>query len=339
MCSTIIFGDNRNQYFAQNYDFSRDHGLIATNLRGTKKSNGVDIPGKVVSWTVKFGSVTINQFSLEFPVSGMNEAGLVIALMWHDEGDFGDGENVQRLNELQWIQYQLDNYSTVVEVIEGLSRIRPERGPIPLHYSILDANGDHVLVEFINGEPLLHENTAFPILTNSSYKTCLSAAQNALGAPDELGNSVGRFVRLYSMLNSSTDAPTENKGFEYLDAVNAASIDEQGFPWNQNQNDTVTAWSVVFNPMKKSLQIKTNQNSAIREMHLADINFDADGRYQLLDVHAGEAGDLTSMLEDYTKEKNHRLLSASVPTLGLPDTVADELAQVVDGLYMTRAMG
>jgi len=169
MCSTIIFTHSGQTCFAENYDFSHDDGLIATNLRGTRKTNGADSCDKTISWTVKYGSVTFNQLSLELPVSGMNEAGLVIALMWHDEGDFGDSESFKRLHGLQWIQYQLDNFKTIAEVEQGLQTIRPERGPVSLHFTVLDAQGDSALIEFFGDEISVYRNVEFPILTNNSY--------------------------------------------------------------------------------------------------------------------------------------------------------------------------
>lgn len=108
MCSTIIFGANSHKYLAENYDHSLDHGLVGVNLRGTVKENGRKPGDRSIRWRVKYGSVTFNQFSLELPVSGMNEKGLAVALMWHAEGDFGTDERYSRLSALQWIQYQLD---------------------------------------------------------------------------------------------------------------------------------------------------------------------------------------------------------------------------------------
>jgi len=54
----------------------------------------------------------------------MNERGLAVALMWHDEGDVGLDGTYSRLSELQWIQYQLDNFQNIAEVVQGLDTIR-----------------------------------------------------------------------------------------------------------------------------------------------------------------------------------------------------------------------
>lgn len=124
MCSTVVYGNNAQKYLAENYDFTQDHGLVAVNLKGTQKENGRQPGEKALSWSVKYGSITFNQFSLELPVSGMNERGLAVALMWHDEGDVGLDGTYSRLSELQWIQYQLDNFQNIAEVVQGLDTIR-----------------------------------------------------------------------------------------------------------------------------------------------------------------------------------------------------------------------
>jgi hypothetical protein len=47
----------------------------------------------------------------EFPHGGMNEKGLVVELMWLSETGYPAADNRAGMNELQWIQYQLDNCS------------------------------------------------------------------------------------------------------------------------------------------------------------------------------------------------------------------------------------
>lgn len=148
-----------------------------------------------VEWVVKYGNITFNQFSLEMPVSGMNEAGLAVALMWHEEGDCGIDERYLRLSSLQWIQYQLDNFKNIDEVVEGLQVIRPEQGPMPLHFMLLDSHGDCLIVEFIGGELVLQKNADYPIVTNTSCEKCIEALTRSEGDVYEiLGNSVGWFV-------------------------------------------------------------------------------------------------------------------------------------------------
>lgn len=341
MCSTIIFNADGRKCLAENYDYFLDHGLIGINLRGTRKSNGQSAIDQLVDWVVKYGSITFNQFSLEMPVSGMNEAGLVVALMWHEEGNFGTDSKYLRLSSLQWIQFQLDNYKTIGEVVVGIRSIRPEQGPIPLHYMLLDSHGDSLIVEFIDGELVSYENPNYPILTNTSYVTCLAASNEGQdGVERPLGNSVGRFVHLHRQLSNFNDEGAPDVGFRFLDSVSQSSKDDsrEAFPWASYENDTVTAWSIVFDPAQGSVLLKTDRNKTIRELPLNEVDFDAGNDYQVMDINAGTTGSALPFFEPYSKEKNQTILRLTAPAIGFPEEVLQEIVEAVDYLYRERRM-
>jgi len=337
MCSTIIFGDGEHKFLAENYDYVLDHGLVSTHQKGTKKSNGQLNERKAVYWSVKFGSITFSQLSLELPVSGMNEAGLAIALMWHDGGDCGDSEKYRRLNSLQWIQYQLDNFATIDEVIECLQTIRPEPGPVPLHYNLLDARGNSLAVEFEGGELVLHKNVEFPILTNTGYRASIEAV-NRSDDRRLTENSLGRFNRLYKQLSSLEVDLTVQTGFNLLDSVNQVSSNTGSFPWSSYDNETTTVWSIVFDPVNQVIHLKTNVNEAVREFRLSDFSFDAAADYLTMDIHNITTAPIVKNFRAYTKEDNYNILRLAAPAVNLPDQVIGELADTVDFLYRNRRM-
>ncbi|MEZ4900582.1 MAG: linear amide C-N hydrolase [Spirosomataceae bacterium] len=86
------------------------------------------------------------------PFGGMNEQGLAIEMLWLDYTTYFHTPNNPYLNELEWIQYQLDNYATVVEVVAHLNQlsIQPFKGKI--HFIIADADGHSVVIEHIGGK-------------------------------------------------------------------------------------------------------------------------------------------------------------------------------------------
>lgn len=342
MCSTIIFNIGSRKCLAENYDYVLDHGLVGTNLRGTKKTNGRGVADGSIEWSVKYGSITFNQFSLEMPVSGMNEAGLVVALMWHEEGDYGVDDQYLRMSSLQWIQYQLDNFERIDEVVVGLQSIHPEQGPIPLHFMLLDSYGDCLIVEFIDGELVLRKNVNYPILTNTSYDKCITASEHSESHDLEtLGNSMGRFVHLYRQLSIRQDEDNSAAiGFKFLDSVSQTknSNDVKSFPWAELENETMTAWSIVFDPVRKSIMFKTDKNRTIRKLSLDEWNFDVTTTYQVADINAGVAGDMTPFFESYSIDRNHAIIKLAAPVVGLPDEAIEGLAEAVDYLYRERRM-
>ncbi len=119
-CTTFSFtAKDETVVFGRNFDFPVGIGHIEINKRNLRKKSFVQPPEKTFEWVSKYGSITFNQAGKEFPYGGINEAGLVIELMWHREAVYPEKDNRYGLSELQWIQYQLDNSETVKEVIRS----------------------------------------------------------------------------------------------------------------------------------------------------------------------------------------------------------------------------
>ena len=85
---------------------------------------------KPASWVSRYGSVTFNQYGREFPNGGMNEAGLVVELMWLDDTTYPATDGRPALDCLEWIQYQLDTAATLSDHRLRLRRVPGDRsGP------------------------------------------------------------------------------------------------------------------------------------------------------------------------------------------------------------------
>ena len=80
-CTTFCLRDDGRILFGKNYDWNVGDGLLVVNQRGIARQ--ADMPDdRPASWVSRYGSVTFNQYGRDFPSGGMNEAGLVIELMW-----------------------------------------------------------------------------------------------------------------------------------------------------------------------------------------------------------------------------------------------------------------
>src|SRR4029078_10666679 len=77
-CTTFCMSGAGEVLYGRNYDFEIGQGYVMTNRRGVVKHS----TGGLLAWTSRYGSITFNQWGREFPMDGMNEKGLVIALMW-----------------------------------------------------------------------------------------------------------------------------------------------------------------------------------------------------------------------------------------------------------------
>jgi len=119
-CTTFCLDKGGELLFGKNEDWMVKDCFVVINKRGVKKSALKGYTkgfGQPASWTSKYGSITFNQHGREFPTGGMNEAGLVVESMLIEVSEYPEPDSRPYINFQQWQQYQLDNFSSVEEVI------------------------------------------------------------------------------------------------------------------------------------------------------------------------------------------------------------------------------
>lgn len=202
-CSTFVLQKGGKLLFGRNFDFFTGNGAIVINPRGLAKTALV-LPGEnPAKWTAQYGSVTFNQVGRELPMGGMNEAGLVVEMMWHFTAGYPAPDARPALMELQWIQYQLDNCATIADVARSLEAVRITPMGSRVHFLILERGGRAAAVEFINGKSFFYSGKDLPVtaLTNMSYAECLAARAGfqGFGGTKALATTISdpdRFVTL-----------------------------------------------------------------------------------------------------------------------------------------------
>jgi hypothetical protein len=127
-------------WVGQNYDAHLGHGGVLLNPQGRIKT-GLRLfdTDQTVSWTARYSSLTFNQIALDHPISGINEKGLlVIAVQNYGEGD-PKADHGPTLNEFQWLQYQLDSYASLAELLDHLPEVGISSFSGDWHYLACDA--------------------------------------------------------------------------------------------------------------------------------------------------------------------------------------------------------
>ncbi len=171
-CTTFVLRQGNHIVFGRNLDWITGSGLIMTNPRYLQKTALIDVSQNPITWTSKYGSITFNQVGRDLPYGGMNEAGLVVEHMTLDETVYPSDDNRHTISACQWIQYQLDNYSTVEEVIKSDTLLRIIDPGSKIHFLVCDKAGNVVSIEFINGKMVYHTGKDLPVevLANSNYE-------------------------------------------------------------------------------------------------------------------------------------------------------------------------
>src|SRR5689334_21028972 len=77
-CTTFCMTVDGRVVFGANYDWDVRNGRVMVNKRLVSRESLTQRPAH---WTSRYASITFNQYGRDFPTGGMNEAGLVVALM------------------------------------------------------------------------------------------------------------------------------------------------------------------------------------------------------------------------------------------------------------------
>ena len=260
-CTTFSLDHGGQPVFGRNLDWFVGDGLVIINKRGVEKTALADSYNRdnLLSWTSKYGSVTFNQHGREFPLGGMNEAGLIVESMVLEDTEYPAPDSRPEVQTLQWVQYQLDNFSTIEEVISGQSQIRIREIADPgLHFLVCDRMGNCATIEFIGKKAVYHTKETMPVkaLTNSKYAETISHwEKNSIPQPDKY-KTVGRFVRAANMVKNydpkTTKAPIDY-AFDILDNV---------------AHHTYTQWRIVYDVKNLSVFFRTLENQNIRYFSL-----------------------------------------------------------------------
>ena len=266
-CTSFLVSDDKRPIMGKSYDWDLGHGMVVVNQRGMKKTGlaawATDRPP---TWTAQYGSVTFYQYGQEFPVGGINEAGLAVEVLWHFSAEYPEPDARPSLNELQWIQYQLDNYASVKEMIAHADEIRVAGLYALVHYMAVDQQNHSASFSYIDGKLVINEDVL--AITNTTLSESRRYLPKFTGVSGKIisipkgKNSLDRFVIARSMLAAGDrpDAVNEPVGFAFsiLDAVKTPDY---------------TQWQIVYDLASREIHFRTAVNQRLRRIRLAAFNF------------------------------------------------------------------
>lgn len=313
-CTTFVLKDSSQIVFGRNFDFNVGSGFVVNNPKGISKYALVSNEDNVMRWTSKFGSVTFNQFGREFPYEGMNEKGLVVALMILSKTKYPEIDNRKATSPLQWIQYQLDVASTVDEVIASDSFLRISKElPIGIHFLVCDASGKAATIEFVEGKMIYHVDKQLPIplLTNNTYDESISYLRqfDIMGGekPVQWNNfydidwkqDVTLSVnQLFAVAAKKLNKPNSSLNLvgKAFDALQAVTVNDH------------TQWSVVFDISNKKIYFKNAKREETINLNFTDFDFESNGKVEILDIQSATSVNTMSQLKLYTPEINREYI-------------------------------
>jgi len=284
-------------------------GIVFVNKRGAFKMGRTlnemmfKEVGKVsnLNWISRYGSVTFNNFGKDLPDGGMNEAGFYIWEM-NENPQYPVGDSLYSLSQMGWMQYLLDNCSTVQEALEVTKNF--EIDGWGWHYLLADKTGDCASLFFKEGKMKVNRGSEMPVkgLFNTPYEREMEVAryyENFGGLYKvELDNpKVPRFVKTDWLIKAYD--PKENAvdyGFYMLDKIKVNDEPE---------------WSVVFDPVEMMVYFRTRINPAIKYFSLRAIDFSAEaGPCLIQNMDMPEGGDMLGSLHPYNATEMKNLIES-----------------------------
>lgn len=307
-CTTFVLKGDGKIYVGRNLDWQWEDGLIIANPRGLKKTALVDRGHPAAQWTSKYGNLTFNQFGLEGPFGGMNEAGLVVEEMTLMESRYPTPDSRPEIDMLEWIQYQLDTCSNVTEVIAtDLSIRQPEpTGAVRrIHYLVCDASGDCATIEFLRGKMVVHRGQELPYsaLANNSYAESVAYARtNPLpkGFSEHVRNgaSLSRFACAASRaaeFKPGTPGEDIACAFEMLEQVSLGKG---------------TVWQVVYDIPARQIHYRIASSLQRRTLSLSSFDLDRARTVRFADIRTSPSAAGNLDFAELTEARHRKYLEA-----------------------------
>lgn len=328
-CSAFSLPNSDEKLVSKSFDWKVGHGLVFFNKRGVEKVALINqtIQQQPIKWISRFGSMTFNQHGQEMPMSGMNEKGLVAEILMLTETVYPQIDSRPAINEVQWIQYQLDNFSSVTEVVANADLIRVSPSRSLHHFFVCDAQGTCASIEFLNGTTKIHYGSNMPInaMTNTIYENGLNALSDYEGfggtKPIPQGmDSLERFIRVAALskqFNPLTQSAVEYS-FNVLESV--------------HQYNNWTKWHLVYDTVNKIVYFRTADFFEVREIAINQGDFNCHNPVQIIDMNGLVTGDNSLTIKTYSKEINRRSIKMAFAGDNVPEDRIDRLANYPDSM-------
>ena len=320
-CSSFSIKKNGNVVFGFNFDYYETYGNVMVNQPGIQKTAFLSLEDQPSKWISKYGSITFNGISKEQPFAGMNQKGLVVSMMaLQNGGKLPKKDKRTALNELQWIQYQLDNSTSVKDVIATNKDIRISPSySMKFHYFVCDKSGKSAVIEFLRGKMVIHTGNELPVSLSTNWKYDSSIKQlldfMVFGDGDRMTNlrkrvdireefeGDQRFIKGTYMLKQFKKNPKNQIVSYAFDVLNFIKLNDPRY--------TMTRWSIVFDPTTMHIYYKTRKNPKIRNLSFKDFVFNANSKDLVYDMEKN----INNLKEDfvpYTTGKNSELINSNI---------------------------
>lgn len=254
-----------------------------------------------VRWTSTYGSLAVSGYDIS-TADGMNEAGLVVNLLWEVEASYPEDDGVTpRISLAVFPQYLLDRYATVAEAVAGLrdDPVLVQGGEVPVgppgraatvHVSMSDATGDSAIIEFVAGEMVIWHDRAYQIMTNEpTYDRQLAVLDywDRVNPREFMPGTVrasDRFARASFYVNAVEQTSDARRAAAAVFSV----IRQTSVPWGisiaDQPNLSTTRWRVVADHLDRRYYVESVISPSVFWVDLANLDLSEGAGVMRLDL-------------------------------------------------------
>lgn len=244
-------------------------------------------------------------------------------LLWLAESQYSaEGGDRPAVALSLWAQYVLDNFATVEEAVAALTatplhvvtiEVPGQQRLATLHLALSDASGDSAIVEYIDGEQVIHHSRDYQVMTNSPIfdkQLAITEYWNQIGGTVMLpgtNRAADRFVRASFYIDAvpKTADPLEAVAVT-LGVVRNASV-PYGITTPDAPNISSTRWRTAMDHTSLRYFFESALSPSTFWVDLANLDFSegaptltlALGEGQKI-VHTGETSALFGEARPFT---------------------------------------
>ena len=333
--SFLLKAENGEYVYGRTMEFGLQvHSKLLVMPRGYE-NKGVGPDGKAgsgLTYKAKYAATGMNGLELPVIIDGINEKGLAAGLFFFPNlakfQDVAPEEAANSIASYEVVNYILTQFATIDEVKDGLQKIKVSnaelavfKGPTPAHYSVHDAAGNSIAIEYINGQLQITDNPT-SVMTNapsfqwhldslSMYATSTAApvppftingksfpqwstGGGQVAQPGDY-SSQSRFIRAAFLVSTAPKFKDAAEGqplaFHLLNQFDippgAIQTVAGGSTGGGVAGYEITEWTVSADLKNGIYQFRTYDNPAIRQVSLKDLDLDAkEIRYISIDQPA-----------------------------------------------------
>jgi choloylglycine hydrolase len=311
MCSRIKYQtESGTVIVGRNMDWTETMGTkLCIMPKGIERQGMVD--ENPLKWTSKYGSVVATVWDC-CTADGMNEAGLTARMLYLAETQYGKRDTTRPgISVSIWVQYYLDNFTTVAEAVEATHSLqvcpleiihKGGTADAPQHVSLADASGDSAVIEILDGKPVIHHGPQYTVMTNSptyDEQLVLLKQYEGLGGKKPLPGTAeaeDRFVRGAYYL---TLLPTNPRSYREAVAGVLSVLRNMATPFGANDpvrpNISATIWRTVSDLTNKRYYFEQSDMPNVVWVDLEKLDLQAGAPVQMFDLEddLGASGEVS----------------------------------------------